>query len=89
MFLSGLFGSSIYRLRKKYDRAREKADRCKDLKKRTAVLRVLDQIEPTLVVLEERNVTLVEKNRMKSYVRSGINEAKLILKKDFVLPEKR
>ncbi len=66
----------IYRLRKSYDRTREKADRIKGRDFRLPVLRVLDQVEPTLVLLEEHKISRFEKSRMIKYVEAGIKEAK-------------
>jgi len=70
----------IYRLRKKYDRIRERADKVKDEAKRLSVLRTLDRIEPTLVMLEEQRLSRFDRSRMMGIVRAGIEEAKTILK---------
>ena len=69
----------IYRLRKKYDRVREKADKIKSRELRLPILRVLDQVEPTLVMLEEQRVSRFERARMMKYVEAGIREAKRIM----------
>lgn len=75
-----LFGRrKVYRLRKKYDRMREKADRIKSREMRLPILRVLDQVEPTLVMLEEQKVSRFERARMMKYVGSGIREAKRVM----------
>ncbi len=73
----------IYGLRKKYNRLRERADRQGNKEKRLAILKLLDQIEPTLVLLEEQQITGYERNRMIGYVNSGIEQAKNVLKKDY------
>lgn len=70
----------IYRLRKKYDRLREKADRIKQREKRLSALSILDQIESTLVILEEQNVSRFERSRMVGYVKSGLEKAKIVMK---------
>ncbi len=72
--------SKIYRLRKKYDHLREKADKIRQREKRLSVLSILDQIESTLVILEEQNVSRFERHRMASYVRAGLEKAKVIMK---------
>ena len=51
----------IYKLRKKYDRIREKANKVKDYEKRNSIFSILDQIEPNLVILEEQNLSRLER----------------------------
>ncbi|HLD49124.1 MAG TPA: hypothetical protein VJB11_02070 [archaeon] len=75
---------TVYSLRKKYDRIRERADRERDRQKKMQTFRILDQIEPTIIAMEEHNMTMVEKQRMKKYIKSSMEEAKLMLKKDYV-----
>ncbi len=79
MVFGFLFKGAIYSLRKKYDRIREKADRLENRQKRIAVLKMLDQVEPTLIMLEERDISMIERNRMIRYVKSGIQNAKDVL----------
>lgn len=62
-------------LRKKYDRLRERADRAKDRATRLEALRILDQVEPTLVALEEQEQPKFERRRMLGYVKSGLGRA--------------
>lgn len=70
----------IYSLRKKYDRLREKADKIRQREKRLSVLRILDQIEATLVILEEQNVSRFEQHRMAGYVKAGLEKARIVMK---------
>ena len=70
----------IYKLRKDYDRVRERADKIRQREKRLSVLTVLDQLESTLVILEEQNVSRFERHRMAGYVKSGLAKAKTIMK---------
>ena len=49
----GFNSNPVPGLRKKYDRAREKADKLKEKEKKMRILRLLDQLEPTLIALEE------------------------------------
>lgn len=69
----------IHGLRKRYDHLRERADRENSREKRIAVLKLLDQIEPTLTVLEEQQIIGFERNRMTGHVRSGLDQAKRML----------
>ena len=70
----------IYKLRKKYDKTREKVDKERGRDKRLSALKVLDQVEPTLVMLEEHDISRFERGRMARYVNSGIAQAKRNLK---------
>ncbi|MBI2579330.1 MAG: hypothetical protein HYW27_00330 [Candidatus Aenigmarchaeota archaeon] len=70
----------VYKLRRKYDKLREKADKTRDRQKRSAVLSVLDQIEPNIVILEEQNVSRFERGRMMNFAKSGLRKAEEILK---------
>ena len=81
-YVSFLFSyrHKIYSLRKRYDRARERADKIRNAEKRLHTLRILDQVEPTLVLLEEQRVSRFERGRMVRYVNSGINQAKAAVK---------
>lgn len=80
-FLSYLvsYRRKIFKLRKKYDRTREKADKTKDRESRLSALKVLDQIEPTLIILEEQKVSRFERSKMFRFVNAGVEEAKTIL----------
>lgn len=69
----------IYKLRKRYDHVREKAD-TQSASKRLAALRALDQVEPTLVMLEEQNISGFERGRLVRYVMQGITNAERIIK---------
>jgi hypothetical protein len=68
----GLYGNPVVKLRKKYDRLREKTDRLKEKNQKLQILRYLDQLEPTLIALEEQEQPKFEKRRMVSYVRDGL-----------------
>jgi hypothetical protein len=70
---------TVYKLRKRYDRIREKADKLPRGVKRNSILTTLDQVTNTLVMLEEQRVSLIEKRRMVSYIKKGIARAKDIL----------
>ncbi len=77
----GLFRSDpVPGLRKKYDRAREKADKLKDRNRKLQILRMLDQLEPTLIALEEQEQPKFERRRMVSYIRDGIAQIQDMLK---------
>ncbi|MBI4018677.1 MAG: hypothetical protein HY364_00300 [Candidatus Aenigmarchaeota archaeon] len=62
----------IYHLRKEYDRIREHVDKGEDEQKRVALLRMLDQLEPNMVMLEEQNLSGGDTRKLKLYVRSSL-----------------
>lgn len=72
----------VFALRKKYDRTREMVDKSRNRDKRLRALKILDQIEPTLVIIEEQQVSRFERMRMFGYVDSGIREASKALKEE-------
>ncbi len=72
----------VYTLRRRYDRAREKADKQKNTQKRLAALRALDQVEPTLVMLEEQNISRFDRGRLALYVIQGIENSRRMLKEE-------
>ncbi len=73
-------GNSFSRIRKEYDRLREKADKELDTNRRLHILRTLDSIEPTIVTLEEQIVSDYEKKRMTKYVKHTLKKVKSMLK---------
>lgn len=79
---------SVYKLRKKYDHIREKADR-QTATKRLASLRALDQVEPTLVMLEEQSISAFDRSRLARFVTQGIENAERILKEKYAAEVKK
>jgi len=77
------FRWKVYKLRRKYDRIREKADRSKSPEKRNAALAALDSIETTLIMLEEQKVSRIDRGRYITSVRMGIEKAKSILEEEY------
>ena len=81
------FRGKIFRLRKKYDRLRERADMEDDAEKRLNVLKILDQVEPTLILLEEQNISRFDRQRLYVAVDSAIEQAKAMLEGRLVRKE--
>ncbi|MBI2579011.1 MAG: hypothetical protein HYW26_04845 [Candidatus Aenigmarchaeota archaeon] len=69
----------VYRIRRRYDKARERADRIRNRMDRLAILRILDQAEPQLVILEEQSLSRNDRKRIFAYVKSGIIKAERML----------
>jgi len=74
-----MFRSKVYRLRRKYDRIREKTDCLDDRERKLEILRFLDHIQPTIVMLEEKNISRFEKRRMIRNTRGELEKAKAML----------
>jgi len=64
--------NDAYVIRRRYDRLREAVDKMRDKNKKIYLLRALDQMEPTLLMIEEQPVSLMEKRRMIRYLNTGI-----------------
>lgn len=69
----------VRRLRKKWDRTREKSLKKKDPIRRIALER-LDTIENSLRLLEEQHLTRKDRARLSKEVNIGIAEVKALLK---------
>ena len=70
---------TAYALRKKYDRLREKTDRLSNIERRVEILRMLDQLEPSVISLEEHHMSNFEKKRIASYLESNMRKVKFML----------
>ena len=77
----GIFGWGwkVRRLRKRWDRLREKALK-KDEAIRKPALEKLDSIQTSLVMLEEKPIGMMERARLKKEVEIGLEEVKEMLK---------
>ena len=81
MFFSSLFGSKrhIRKIRKKWDREREKALKLKE-PLRSGVLKKLDQIELNLRSLEEQRLGRIDLARLMKEAEIDLEETKAIMK---------
>ncbi|MBN2101596.1 MAG: hypothetical protein JW716_01855 [Candidatus Aenigmarchaeota archaeon] len=81
MLFSGLFGHrrKIRKLRKKWDREREKALKLKE-PLRTNVLKKMDQIELNIRSLEEQRLGRVDVARLTKETEIDLEETKAIMK---------
>ena len=82
MFLISIFRKNKpFKLRKRYDRAREKADKMKDYRKKIQLLRMLDTVEANLILLEEDRITSkFERRRMAAQIEAAVENAWDIIK---------
>ena len=79
--ISLLRRNKIYALRKHYDRVRERADKIKDYGRRMQVLRMLDVVEPNLILLEENRIqSRFEKRRLVAQINATVENAKELVK---------
>jgi hypothetical protein len=80
MVLGSLLGWNwkVRRLRKKWDRLREKTLKKKEPIRKTA-LEKLDRLEDTLRILEEQRLSRMDKSRMSKELEIGLAEVKGLL----------
>ncbi len=74
----------VYILRRRYDRVREKAVKQGNVQKRLAALKILDQVEPTLKMLEEQRLSSFDRGRLLAQVRVAVEQARNVLKKGYI-----
>lgn len=75
------FGRKIRKLRKKWDRLREKALKKKQPQKGD-ILTKMDQVEQNLRILEERKVNRVERSRLAKEIEIDLEEIKTMVEMD-------
>ena len=81
------FRNTPYRLRRKYDRLRERADKEKIINKRITILQFLDNIESYLMGIEEGFTPDFQKKKMMKYIGQNLNKAEKMLKdKEYLAP---
>ncbi|KHO48468.1 MAG: hypothetical protein QT00_C0001G0486 [archaeon GW2011_AR5] len=68
-----------YSLRKEYDRLREHTDKIHKIDQRLEILRMLDQVEPSIISLEEHHMSNYEKKKIFSYVSAQLRKAKFMI----------
>ncbi|MBI4162484.1 MAG: hypothetical protein HY513_02280 [Candidatus Aenigmarchaeota archaeon] len=79
--ISLLRRNSVYSLRKRYDRVREHADKLKDYNRKMHILRMLDVIEPNLILLEENRIqSRFEKRRLVAQIKATVENANELVK---------
>ena len=76
-FLSGK--PKVGRIRHGYDKLREKVDRVPRIEKRIELLRMLDQIEPQVAMMEEHHMSNFELKKTAEYVSHSLNRVKLLM----------
>ena len=78
---------NIYKLRKEYDKLREKADKYPDISTRMTILHFLDKIESQIVNLEEGIIPDFQRRRTINYIDNELKKAKrMVSKKDYMQP---
>lgn len=80
--------SSAYKLRKTYDKLRERADKIHNINKRIEILRMLDQLDPSIVSFEEHQMSHYEKKKTKYYIESNMRKVKFLMDETTKKPKK-
>ena len=70
------------KIRRDYDRLREKADRLPRIEKRIEMLRMLDALEPQVTMMEEHPMSTFELKKTAQYVNYNLNRIKLLMSED-------
>ncbi len=79
--ISLLRRNNVYGLRKHYDRVREHADKMKDYNRKMQILRMLDMIEPNIILLEEDRIqSRFEKRRLVAQIKATVENANELVK---------
>ena len=73
---------TVYGLRRRYDRMREKTDRFPVIEKRIELLRLLDRVEPYITSLEEHHMSRFEKKKIIEIVHRDLEKMRLLLEKE-------
>lgn len=68
-----------YKLRKEYDRLREHTDKIHKIDQRLGILRTLDQVEPSIISLEEHHMSNYEKKKVCGYVIPQMRKIKFMI----------
>ena len=68
-----------YKLRRDYDKLREKADKIRDINRRVQMLQMLDRIEPSVVSIEEHHMSNFEKKHTMDYIGTSLRKVKFLL----------
>lgn len=77
-----IFGTSVYSLRKEYDKTREKIDRMPAVEKRLELLRLMDRLEPYITSLEEHVMSNFEKNKTKTYIKRELEKVRSLIERE-------
>lgn len=70
---------SAYKVRKEYDRLRERADKLGKIDQRLEILRMLDQVEPFIISLEEHHMSDYEKKKGYGYITPRLRKIKFMI----------
>lgn len=71
--------SPAYKLRKTYDKLRERADRIHNINERIEILRMLDQLDPSIVSFEEHQMSHYEKKKTRYFIESNLRKIKFLM----------
>ena len=70
------------KLRREYDKLREKVDRLPSIEKRIELLRMLDQFEPQITMMEEHHMSTFEMKKTAEYINYNIKRIRLLMSGD-------
>ena len=68
-----------YKIRRDYDKLREKTDKIRKIERRVQILQMLDRIEPSVVSIEEHHMSNFEKRHTMDYIGASLRKVKFLL----------
>ncbi len=72
----------VVRVRKHYDRLREKVDRFPVIAKRIELLKMMDQLEPHIISMEEHPMSKFEQKRTAGFIEAGLRRIDYMMKEE-------
>jgi len=66
----------VYNIRKKYDEIREDMVRKKKTQRTLQILRLLDQLEPQIITLEEQDLHYRDRRKMILFIKTSLKDIK-------------
>ena len=69
-------------VRKHYDKLREKVDRFPYIEKRIEMLKMMDQLEPHIISMEEHPMSKFEQKRTGGFVEAGLRRINYMMKEE-------
>ena len=72
----------VGKIRHGYDKLRERVDKLPKIEKRIELLRMLDQIEPQVAMMEEHHMSTFEMKKTAEYINHNIKRVELLIQEE-------
>jgi hypothetical protein len=74
--------SRVIRTRRHYDKLRERVDKFPRIEKRIEMLKMMDQLEPHIISMEEHPMSKFEQKRTAGFIEAGLRRIKYMMKEE-------